>query len=153
MIPRGSDAALANRGMTTRLFDSYTVGPRRTLCASYVTGAFAVELREKTVAKAWVAYSGVADRPIRARHTEAALAGKLWQEDTVFAALNTLFQEVNITKTDVGHAGADYRKQLVLNFFQKFFYQHPTPYDVKPSDLGITREFSLHDQPFFDSVV
>jgi xanthine dehydrogenase iron-sulfur cluster and FAD-binding subunit A len=153
MIPRGSDAALVSRGMTTRLCDTYTVGPRRSLCEPFVTGAFAVELREKTVAKAWVAYSGVADRPIRARHTEGAITGKLWNEETVYAALNTLYQEVNISKTVLGQASADYRKQLVLNLFQKFYYQHPTPHDVKPIDQGITREFSLHDQPFFDSVV
>ncbi|MDF1813640.1 MAG: FAD binding domain-containing protein [Verrucomicrobiales bacterium] len=153
MIPRGSESALSQRGMTTRLCDTYTVGPRRCLCEPYITGAFAVELREKTVAKAWVAYTGVANIPVRARQTEDFLAGRLWSEETVFAALNTLFQEIQVTKKDVGHASADYRKQLVMTLFQKFFYQHPTPRDVKPVEQGITQEFSLHDQPFFDSVV
>ncbi|MDF1753509.1 MAG: FAD binding domain-containing protein [Verrucomicrobiales bacterium] len=152
LIPRANDSALASRGMTTRLCDTYTVGPRRSLCDPFLTAAFAVELREKTVAKAWIAFSGVANKPIRARQTEASLAGKVWHEETVFASLNTLFQEIQITKKDVGYANADYRKQLVMTLFQKFFYQHPTPRDVKPIEQGITQEFSLHDQPFFDSV-
>ncbi len=152
VIPRANAAALANRGMTSRLCDTYTVGPRRSLCTPFVTGAFAIELREKTIAKAWIAFSGIADRPIRARQTEEFFSGRAWNEEVLFGALNILFQEIRVTKTDVGQANADYRKQLVMTLIQKFFYQHPTSNHVKPLDLGITREISRQDQPFFDSV-
>ncbi len=152
IIPRSNEGALSSRGMTSRLCDIYSVGPRRSLCEPYVTGAFAVELREKTVAKAWIAYSGVGASPVRARRAEDALAGKPWEEETVLAALHPLFQEVQITREPVGRASAAYRKQLVMTLLQKFYYQHPKPSSVKPIEQGVTREFSLQDQPFFDTV-
>lgn len=152
LIPRGNESALANRGLTSRITDLYSVGPRRSLCEGWVTGGFAIELREKTVAKAWICYNGVADRPVRARHAEEALAGNVWSEATMVSALAPLYQEVNVTRKKVGRASAEYRKQLVMTLFQKFFYQHPTPLSIRPVEQGITREFALDDQPFFDSI-
>ena len=152
IIPRANQTALANRGMTSRICDIYTVGPRRSLCEPFVTGAFALELRETIVAKAWIAYTGVGDVPVRARKAEEAISGKPWDEDTVVGALNPLFQEIQVTKEDFGQANSAYRKQLVMTLFQKFFCQHPTPQSVKPAEQGVAREFSLQDQPFFDTV-
>ena len=45
IIPRNNRSALAARGMTSRICDTYTVGPRRNLCEPFVTGAFAMDLR------------------------------------------------------------------------------------------------------------
>ena len=70
----------------------------------------------------------------------------------MIAALHSLFDEIKVTRECLGRANADYRKQLVMTLFQKFFYQHPTATSVEPVAQGVAREFSLQDQPFFDSV-
>jgi len=152
LIPRATDNILASRGMTARICDTYTVAPRRSLAEPYVTGAFAIELREGLIAKAWISYSGISDRPLRAREAEESLAGKTWNEDTMFGALSLLNKNVTVLKGENERADRDYRKQLVITLFQKFFYQHPTPSSVKPENLTATSNFSLLNQPFFDTL-
>ncbi len=151
-VPRANDAALANQGLSARICDTYSVGPRRNLCHAYVTAAYALELREHTIAKAWVSYSGVAARPIRARQTEDALVGRVWGEETLNEVLVTLHQEIAIDIEPLGQASASYLKQLVMTLLQKFFHQHPGPRAVEPVELGHTRELARADQPFFDAV-
>ncbi len=152
IIPRSTESVLAARGITTRLCDTYTVAPRRALCEPYATGAFAVELRDRKIVKAWIAYSGIDEQPVRAREAEDFLAGKVWGEKTVFGVLPILNESVKVTGTRDEIASSEYRKQLVVTLFQKFFSQHPSHESVRPETLTATGDFAKLDQPFFDAI-
>lgn len=150
IIPRSNENILSARGITSRLCDVYTVGPRRTSCDPYATGAFAIELRDRQVVKAWLAYSGVEDTPRRAREAEEFLAGKIWEEKTLIDVLGILNQSIEVGGRDKTLPDPEYRKQLVGTLFQKFFYQHPRPDSVRPELSTATGEYARLDEPFFD---
>lgn len=148
IIPRSTESVLSRRGITNALCDTYSVAPRRTLSEPYGTGAFSIELRDKKIAKAQIAYSGIEKSPRRIREAEEFLAGKSWTEKTVFACLPLLIEEIEVD----GESYADYRKQLVVTLLQKFFAQHPTPEQKKPiTETAVTSFFPL-DEPFFDAL-
>ncbi len=151
LIPRATEHALSARGITSRLCDVYTVGPRRTGCEPYATGGFALELRDRRITKAWIAYSGIADAPVRAREAEDFLAGKNWEESTVIETLPILSRSVEVTMPGSAHAPAGYLKQLVGTLFQKFHHQHPRPDAVRPESLTATGEFARLDEAFFQT--
>ncbi len=150
-IPRTTEATLAARGITARLCDVYVVAPRRTGCEPYATGAFALELRDRMIAKAWIAYSGLAGAPLRAREAEEFLAGKIWGEKTVIETLPILQRSVEVTPPPGAVADPGYLKQLVGTLFQKFHYQHPRPESARPEPLTATGEFARLDEPFYDA--
>ena len=152
IIPRYTESSMSDRGITTRLCDTYTVAPRRTLCEPYATGGFAVELRDRKIAKAWIAYSGIDKQPVRARDAEQYLAGKVWGEKTVFGMLPVLVESIQVTDDRNEIADAEYRKQLVVTLFQKFFFQHPAADSVRPETLTATVDFARLDEPFFDAL-
>jgi len=152
IIPRANETILSARGITSRLCDVYTVGPRRTACEPYATGAFAIELRDRQIAKAWLAYSGIGDMPGRAREAEEFLTGKVWDEKTLIETLGILNRTVEVGTRSHSAANSEYRKQLVGTLFQKFFYQHPRPDSVRPESLTATGEFARLDEPFFDVI-
>lgn len=148
LIPRSTESVLSQRGITNALFDAYTVAPRRTLSEPYATAAFSIELRDKTIAKARIAYSGIEKAPKRIREAEEFLAGKSWTEKTVIECLPLLIEEI---KVDGDHY-SDYRKQLVVTLLQKFFAQHPSPGQKAPiTETAVTSFFPL-DEPFFDAL-
>lgn len=155
VLPRATEALLESRGMTARICDVYTVAPRHNLAEPFLTGAFALELREKLVARAWLAFSGISRSPFRVREAEETIAGKPWNEDTMLKILPLLHRaaaELQDSPEDnrnkQGKLRQAYRKQLITTFFQKFFYQHPDPESIKPENhLGSTQL----DQPFFDA--
>jgi len=149
LIPRTTEHALSTRGITSRLCDVYTVAPRRTGCEPYATGGFALELRDRRITKAWLAYSGIADAPVRAREAEDFLAGKNWDESTLIETLAILNRSVDVTAPAAGGASPGYLKQLVGTLFQKFYHQHPRPESVRPESLTATGEFAKLDEPFF----
>ena len=152
IIPRYTESSMSDRGITTRLCDTYTVAPRRTLCEPYATGGFAVELRDRKIAKAWIAYSGIDKQPGRARDAEQYLAGKVWGEKTVFGMLPVLVESIQVTDDRNEIADAEYRKQLVVTLIQKFFFQHPAADSVRPETLTATVDFARLDEPFFDAL-
>ena len=149
VIPRSTEAALSARGITSRLCDAYTVAERRTGSEPFATGAFALEFRERKIAKAWIAYSGLSAGPFRVREAEESLSGKAWDEKALVETLAVLQRVVELPALSAGPVSG-YRKQLVGTLLQKFFYQHPRPGSVKPEALGVTAEFARLDEPFFD---
>ncbi len=158
ILPRYTDEVLKTRECRTRICDVYKAGTRRAAGGGSVTAGFAVELSESgKITKAWIAYAGLADRPFRARETESALAGKPWNEDTVFSVLTPLSREiqaapgVNATSPGSTPAEREYRQQLVITLLQKFFYQHPGT-DGSSRELGNLGEFLDPDRPFFQPV-
>lgn len=150
IIPRFSESLLGARGISTRICDAYTTGLRRTLTNPYVSAAYAFELRDKKVVKAWIAYGGIGKAAIRARDVEQFITGKAWNEETVFEALPLLNKSVTVSVDGDDDETNEYRKQLVVTLFQKFFYQHPKPESVRPEHLTATGEFARLDEPFFD---
>lgn len=151
IIPRATDDALSTRGITSRLCDVYTVAPRRNGCEPYATGGFALELRDRRIVKAWVAYSGIADAPLRARAAEDFLTGKNWDEPTMIETLGVLNRSVEVTAPGTGGATPGYLKQLVGTLFQKFYHQHPRPDAIRPELQTATGEFARLDEPFFQA--
>lgn len=149
-IPRATESALAARGLTSRICDLYVVGPRRTGCQPYATGAFALELNGRKIAKAWLAYSGLAEHPIRAREAEESLVGKVWGEKAVIETLPILQRSVEVLPPEGTSASPAYLKQLVGTLFQKFQHQHPRPESTRPEALTAAGEFGRLDESFYD---
>ncbi len=107
---------------TGRLEAVYKVGKRGADDISTVAAAFSLELSGGTVASARLAYGGVAATPIRAYEVEAFLRGQPWNARTASEAatrLRALFTPLSDLR---GSAG--YRRALVGNLFEKFFYEH-----------------------------
>lgn len=150
IIPRATDHALSLRGVTSSICDVYSVGPRRALAEPYATGSFAFELRDRIIAKARLAYSGIGPAPIRAREAEEYLAGKAFSEKTFFGVLPILNETVEVTGFESDEA--DYRKTLVVTLLQKFHFQHPKAENIRPEVLTASADFANLDHPFFDAV-
>ena len=101
----------------------YKVGKRGADDISTVAAAFSVSLApDGTVAAARLAYGGVAATPVRAADVEAYLLGKPWNAATAADAatrLRTTFEPLSDLR-----GSAAYRRALVGNLFEKFFYEH-----------------------------
>lgn len=100
-------------------FDSFKVSKRRELDIAIVACGLFVELDASgSVARARLAFGGVAATPVRAKKAEAFLTGKSWTEDTVVAAGKILGEEL-APISDV-RSGAAYRRALLPELLLKF---------------------------------
>ena len=100
----------------------YKVGKRGADDISTVAAAFSLELSGETISSARLAYGGVAATPVRAYEVEAFLQDKLWNARTASEAaarLRSLFTPLSDLR-----GSAEYRRALVGNLFEKFFYEH-----------------------------
>lgn len=149
LLPRFTTEKLKTRGGVIRICDGYLAAPRRAHSPGGLSAGFAVEMdADSRVTQAILAYSGVADRPVRAREVEKALVGRTWSEETVLSLLSRLNQEIESASSPAGRAALaalsaneqEYRRQLVITLLQKFFYQYPIP--GRPArDLGVIGEW------------
>jgi xanthine dehydrogenase small subunit len=104
---------------TTRAV-AYKVSKRRELDISTVSAGFAVDVGDDgLVTRARLAYGGMADRPKRAALAEAALVGKLWNEETVAAAAAKLKDD--FTPLSDHRGSAKYRSAVAANLLRGFF--------------------------------
>jgi xanthine dehydrogenase molybdopterin binding subunit len=104
----------------TRKMDSYKVSKRRELDISITAAAFVVDTDGGGhVTHARFAFGGVAATPVRAKKTEAFVTGKPWNEDVLKSACDVLRTE--FSPIDDHRAGAEYRRDLILALFEKFF--------------------------------
>jgi xanthine dehydrogenase small subunit len=107
---------------TRRLSQSYKVGKRGTDDISIVAATFTIDLdANNTIVLARLAYGGVAATPVRAIAIETALIGQPWTAETVQGVkppLRSAFTPLSDLR-----ASAGYRRQLVANLFEKFFYE------------------------------
>ncbi len=101
-----------------RRFDSYKVSKRRELDISIVAAAFCIDEKDGVVTRARLAYGGVAATPVRAKKTEAALAGNKLDDETLALVLPIL--ETEATPIDDVRSGKDFRRGLIASLFQKF---------------------------------
>ncbi len=116
IVPRG----IAKPGLA-RQCSWFKVSKRREMDISTVAACFAVDLDKQNVVRhARLAYGGVAAMPARAKKTETALLGKVWNEETVQGVLPVLRTE--FTPISDVRGSADYRSGLVTSLLEKFFH-------------------------------
>jgi xanthine dehydrogenase small subunit len=97
---------------------AYKVSKRRDEDITTVLGAFRLILDGKWVADIRLAFGGMAGTPKRARETEAALAGRSWEEATLAEALPALDRDFS-PLTD-WRATAHYRSLVARNLLRRF---------------------------------
>ncbi len=103
-------------------FACYKISKRRDEDISSLCGAFRVELAaDGTVAKAVIAYGGMAATPKRAKAVEAALIGKPWSAASVEAAVLEYPADYQ-PLTDM-RASAEYRMLVAQNLLRRFFLE------------------------------
>jgi xanthine dehydrogenase small subunit len=78
----------------------------------------------------------VAATPVRARQTEAALAGQPWTQATVTQAMATLRQE--FTPLSDLRASANYRVQVLGNLLQRFWLESQGANNINLEDFDLS---------------
>jgi len=116
IIPRGEP----KMGLT-RKCEWFKVSKRREMDISAVAGCFTMDLDSQNIVHdARLAYGGVAAMPARALKTEAALLGKIWNEETIRAVTPILRTE--FTPISDVRGSAEFRRELIVNLLEKFFH-------------------------------
>jgi xanthine dehydrogenase small subunit len=99
-------------------FAVYKVSKRLDQDISAVCAAFAVRLQNGLVAKARLAFGGMAAIPKRARQAESAIIGRPWTAPTIEAAVTALARD--FTPLDDMRASARYRTLTARNLLRRF---------------------------------
>jgi xanthine dehydrogenase small subunit len=97
----------------------HKVAKRRFDDISGVAVALALEVSEGTVTRARIGLGGVAETPLRARRTEAALEGSAWTRDTVETAARLLAGEG--TPLSDHRASARYRRAMLGQSLRRLY--------------------------------
>ncbi len=152
LVPDFSQETIKRRGARRRLCRGYRISRRAAYHPGRIDAVFAVELTDQNIiSDAWLAYSGVLDRPGRARRTEQKLEGKPWGEDTIVNALDTLTNDMASRELNRPEMNADYLGQMATTLFQRFFYEHREP-RTGWQPLSMTDELLAEKSPFIDTV-
>ncbi|MEY2466577.1 MAG: xanthine dehydrogenase large subunit, partial [Verrucomicrobiota bacterium] len=105
----------------TRNCEWFKVSKRREMDISTVAGCFTVDLDSQGIVRhVRLAYGGVAAMPSRAKKTEAALLGKVWNEETIQSVLPIL--QTEFTPISDVRGEAEFRRGLIASLLEKFFY-------------------------------
>jgi xanthine dehydrogenase small subunit len=88
------------------------------------------------VVSASIGVGGVAATPVRARQTEAALAGQPCTQATVTQAMATLRQE--FTPLSDLRASANYRVQVLGNLLQRFWLESQGANNINLEDFDLS---------------
>lgn len=110
----------------------WKVSKRREDDISTVFGAINLEIRTGTVARARVAFGGMAAVPARASMCEAALTGKPFNTETLKLACEALAKD--FAPLSDARASSDYRLQVAQNLLKRYFLQHQTVSAVEVSE-------------------
>lgn len=106
-----------------RLEAVYKIGKRGADDISTVAAAFSLALTpDEVITSARLAYGGVAATPVRALEVERFLIGRPWTERTTAEAAGRL--RAHFTPLSDLRGSAEYRRALIGNLFEKFFYEH-----------------------------
>ena len=100
-----------------QVFRAYKISKRFDQDISALCGAIALWIEGDRIARARIAYGGMAPVPKRAHAAEAALAGRPWDEAAVEAAMAALAQD--FTPIDDFRASAAYRMEVARNLLRK----------------------------------
>ncbi|TDT76911.1 xanthine dehydrogenase small subunit [Litoreibacter halocynthiae] len=88
---------------------------------SSVCGCFNIVIAGGSVAKARIAFGGMAGTPKRAAHVEDALIGKAWSEENMEAALAGFAKD--FTPMSDMRASADYRMHAAQNMLRRVYVE------------------------------
>jgi xanthine dehydrogenase small subunit len=119
-------------------FAVYKVSKRFDDDISAVCGAFNIAVEGGTVARARIAYGGMAATPKRARALEAALIGRPFTRAAIDQALAAL--ERDFKPIDDIRASAAYRMQVARNLLVRFVIERTMP-EVETRLVGATAAF------------
>ncbi len=114
-----------------RLAAFHKIAKRRFDDISSVAVGFALDLDDGMVASAHIGLGGVAATPIRALATEAALAGRPWDAETVRDAASVLASEG--TPMSDHRASAEYRALMLGTSLMKLHRSMPRPAEGVPA--------------------
>ena len=103
----------------------YKISKRQDQDITAVLGCFSVEVDERQVRSARLAFGGMAGIPKRATHAETALIGQPWTRETVDAAMQALEQDF-APLSDM-RASAEYRMQVARNLLLRYFLETTAP--------------------------
>jgi xanthine dehydrogenase small subunit len=115
---------------------AYKISKRFEDDISAVCLALQLQIEDGHVQHASMGVGGVAATPMRARQTEAALAGKPWTQATVTQAMATLRQE--FTPLSDLRASANYRVQVLGNLLQRFWLESQGADNINLEDFDLT---------------
>ncbi|RKP59233.1 xanthine dehydrogenase small subunit [Pararobbsia silviterrae] len=121
-------------------FRTYKLSKRYDSDISAVCGAFAIRLKEGSIAEARIAYGGVAATPKRAASVEAVLTGAPWTEATVRAAMDAL--SADYAPLSDMRASDAYRAKTARNLLYRFWLETR---DAAPLDLAEVNVFAAPD--------
>jgi xanthine dehydrogenase small subunit len=102
-------------------FRTYKLAKRFDQDISAVCAAFAFTFEGDVIQTARIAFGGMAATPKRAAHTEALLAGRVWSDATVTAAMAALLEDY-APLSDM-RASSTYRMQAAQNLLRRFWYE------------------------------
>jgi len=117
-----------NASEGTEFLRVYKISKRFDDDISAVCLAVRLQLAHRRVVSASVGVGGVAATPVRARRTEAALAGQPWSADTVRSAAEVLraeFQPISDMR-----ASAGYRTEVLGNLLQRLWLESQGVQDI-----------------------
>ena len=100
---------------------AYKISKRRDEDISAVCGAFSVTVEEGLVARARLAFGGMAATPKRAARAEAVLVGQPWSEASVRAAMAALADD--FSPLSDWRASAEYRGRVAANLLLRFYLE------------------------------
>ena len=102
---------------------AYKVAKRQNDDISIVAAVFAMDVdEERRVRHVRLAYGGVAAIPLRAKHAESFLLGRVLDANTLGEVADRLRSE--FTPMSDHRASADYRRALCANLFARFIEEH-----------------------------
>jgi len=99
----------------------YKISKRFDQDISAVCGCFNIMLHNGEVENARIAFGGMAGTPKRADHTEAALIGRPWTEQTIEGAMEQMTKDYS-PMSDM-RASADYRMQTAQSLLMRYFLE------------------------------
>ena len=103
----------------------YKISKRFDQDISALCGCFNLRIEGGAVARARIAYGGMAATPKRAAAVEAALLGRPWTEQTVAAALPAFAED--FTPIDDMRASAGYRLLAAQNLLRRYYHESGHP--------------------------
>ncbi|GGF70444.1 xanthine dehydrogenase small subunit [Alteromonas lipolytica] len=101
---------------------AYKVSKRHEDDISAVCAVFTVTLQDGIVTRLTSGFGGVAATPVSCKALEQQLTGKLWQDQSTRQLGMQLLSEAFSPIDDV-RASAAYRKQLLANLWQRFWFE------------------------------
>ena len=119
---------------------AYKISKRFDCDISAVCVGFALELRDNQVAYIRLAFGGMAGTVKRAAAAEAALLGRVWDQQAVIAAKSAILQDFE-PLSDM-RASAAYRMQVAQNLLQRFWLETRSDRPLMPADTSVWNDMA-----------